>query len=68
MSRASFRIAEPDRIQGTVTVTMPIEDWRRVRDHVREASDSHYGPLNTLLLPVVALIGRADREIFETEE
>jgi hypothetical protein len=64
MAIARFRIAEPDKMEATLTVTMTIEDWRKVRTALDKGKDGWYGPERAFIESVDGVLSQVDQTFY----
>lgn len=60
--KAKFYAANPNGIPMTLVLTMPLEDWVKVRDAVQKSGEpTHYGALAPIVSAVYDMVVQAER-------
>ena len=61
--KASFDIANPNKVEMRMTVVMTVEDWGKVRGALKEADEQeHWHPANQLVRSIDDLTSKANKD------
>jgi hypothetical protein len=67
MVKSAFKINKPDDMEATLTMSMTVENWRRVNEALKKGRDGYYGPPQWLVDQIDALIRQVDKTFYADE-
>lgn len=63
--KTSFKIENPEKVNLTLSVTMPLEDWMALRMDLGELPQNY--PADTFSRNIASMINKAEREYSITD-
>ena len=68
MIKHNAHISEPDSVEVTISITMKLSDWDRLRDQIEEKDSSDRYPTQKVIYIIKSAIGKVKKEVFGTDE
>jgi hypothetical protein len=61
--KAAVKVENPGSVQVTLTVTLPMADWRKVAAQLEDGGHTHYGPAGRVWNTIVDAVRQVEQEI-----